>query len=431
MRNILLALIKHSLTGILLIYHIGFNRVCAQTQIVSVQKDQENSSAIAASIEIDYLAEPIFNPVGGQEQASSLLQGLWLQMKVGRGLNIEKSQWRELDHWSIATEVAIVRGNSNYYKEIGAAYPLQTLTASGQWLTEASLRREAGSGNYSLRAGVFTLNPEFMVSDIFNYYVHSAINDTFNEEVLGIPIAPLASPGVMLTVGNSENAKGGEFKLGLFKIVATNQFGISAVENSPPIALNGSVALLQWKKILSLQPLSKESQPSKISGLADDLPSPNLMLGGYWSQTYSSAQDTSQPGTSIPLGQNRTIYGSITLPLLQSKGAVNHRRLWVAGRIGLDWNNNPAPYFLGAGLVTQGLIKSRPSDISGFAIASTGFSPTINPGLSQESVIEVNHLIRISPKLGLKPFVQLILNPGGSGKIAPILAPGLQFSASL
>lgn len=57
--------------------------------------------------------------------------------------------------------------------------------------------------------------------------------------------------------------------------------------------------------------------------------------------------------------------------------------------------------------------------------------PTIHPGLTQESVIELNHLNRISPKIGLKPFVQLILNHGSSGRFAQILVSGLEFLASL
>ena len=392
---------------------------------------QQERGRLDASVGLDYVAEPIINPLGGLEQSGSLLQGLWLQLKLGSGLSIPKAAWRELDHWSVSTSVAVVRGNSNYYQQIGAAYPLQTMTASGQWLTDASLRRDAGKSKIALRAGVMTLNPEFMVSDAFNYFIHSAINDTFNEEVIGIPIAPLASPGFVLTYGDSNQAKIGQFKFGLFQIVASNQFGSALYQSAPPPALSGAVALLQWQKQLSWPTRKKQAEAGKITAIAVQLPAPNLMLGGYWSQTQAGVSGENTSPESIAQGQNRTLYGSITLPLARTTEGLSKGRLWLAGRVGLDWDNNPAPYFVGLGVLTQGLIAGRPLDVSGLALVSTGFSPTLNPGLSQESVIEFNHQIRISPRIGLKPFVQLILNPGGSGQMAPILAPGLQFSASL
>lgn len=431
--------ITRAAIAILLAYFSGIFSVQAQQKILLQHEQQprpestRNSKVgqLDAKVSLAYLAEPIINPLGGQTQTGGLLQGLWLQLKLGSGLRIPRTAWRELDHWNISTHAAIVRGDSDYYKQIGAAYPLQTMTASGQWLTEASLNREAGEGKLSLRAGIFTINPEFMQTGIFNYYVHSALNDTLNEEVIGIPIAPLAAPGIMVGYGDLNRSQAGLFKLGLFQIVSSNQFGISLHENSSPSALSGGVALLQWQKLLSGQRKSKGSHTSKIIGHADELPSPNLMVGAYWSQTKATGGIQPNSSGSIPQGQNRTIYGALTLPLSQSADGISKARLWFAGRVGLDWDNNPAPYFAGAGVVTQGLMRSRPNDVSGVAVVSTGFSPKLNPGLTQESVIEINHLIRITPKIGLKPFIQIILNPGGGGRYAPILAPGLQFSALL
>ena len=392
---------------------------------------QEKSDQIDISADIYYRSQPIFNPVGGFENSGSILQGLWLQFKLGKGINKNKALWRELDHWSIATRLAIVRGDGNYYQQIGAAYPLQTMTSSGQWLTEATITREPGEGNLLFKAGIFTLNPEFMDSNIFNNYVHSAINDTFNDEVLGVPIAPLAATGVMLGYGNAISSKYGILKLGAFGIMPTNQFGVSYSAKNPIPYLSGGLAIIQWEKQFNSKKILSKSTSINSSDNGEALPMPGIMIGGYWSKSYTNGSGSSCQAINVPVGENRTLYGSIILPLESIIPSSVNSRIWLAGRIGLDTENNPAPSYAGIGLLKQGLIPGRPGDVTGIAAVTTGFSQNITPGTTQESVIEFNHRIRISSKINIKPFVQLIINPGGTGDLSPILAPGVEFSASI
>ena len=392
---------------------------------------QESLDRIDISTDIYYRSQPIFNPVGGFENSGSILQGLWLQFKLGKGINKNKAVWTELDHWSIVSRLAIVRGDGNYYQQIGAAYPLQTMTSSGQWLTEASITREPGEGNLLFKAGIFTLNPEFMDSNIFNNYVNSAINDTFNDEVLGVPIAPLAATGVMLGYGNAMGSKYGILKLGAFGIMPTNQFGVSYSAKNPIPYLSGGLAIVQWEKQFNSKKILSKSTSINSSDNGEALPMPGIMIGGYWSKSYTNGNGSSYQTINVPVGENRTIYGSIILPLESIIPSSVNSRIWLAGRIGLDTENNPAPSYAGIGLLRQGLIPGRPGDVTGIAAVTTGFSQNITPGTTQESVIEFNHRIRISSKINIKPFVQLIINPGGTGDLSPILAPGVEFSASI
>ena len=392
---------------------------------------QEKSDQIDISADIYYRSQPIFNPVGGFENSGSILQGLWLQFKLGKGINKNKALWRELDHWSIATRLAIVRGDGNYYQQIGAAYPLQTMTSSGQWLTEATITREPGEGNLLFKAGIFTLNPEFMDSNIFNNYVHSAINDTFNDEVLGVPIAPLAATGVMLGYGNAIGSKYGILKFGAFGIMPTNQFGVSYSAKNPIPDLSGGLAIIQWEKQFNSKEIKISNTIIKASNDGAALPMPGIMIGGYWSKSYTNGSGSSYQAINVPVGENRTLYGSIILPLESIIPSSVNSRIWLAGRIGLDTENNPAPSYAGIGLLRQGLIPGRHGDVTGIAAVTTGFSQNVTPGTTQESVIEFNHRIRISSKINIKPFVQLIINPGGTGDLSPILAPGVEFSASI
>lgn len=392
---------------------------------------QEGLDRIDISTDIYFRSQSIFNPVGGFENSGSILQGLWLQFKLGKGINKNKAVWTELDHWSIVSRLAIVRGDGNYYQQIGAAYPLQTMTSSGQFLAEATITREPGEGNLLFKAGIFTLNPEFMDSNIFNNYVHSAINDTFNDEVLGVPIAPLAATGVMLGYGNAIGSKYGILKLGAFGIMPTNQFGASYSAKNPIPYLSGGLAIIQWEKQFNSKKILSKSTSINSSDNGEALPMPGIMVGGYWSKSYTNGSESSYQAINVPVGENRTIYGSIILPLESILPSSVNSRIWLAGRIGLDTENNPAPSYAGIGLLRQGLIPGRPGDVTGIAAVTTGFSQNITPGTTQESVIEFNHRIRISSKINIKPFVQLIINPGGTGDLSPILAPGVEFSASI
>ena len=151
------------------------------------------------------------------------------------------------------------------------------------------------------------------------------------------------------------------------------------------------------------------------------------MVGGYWSDTKLK-QAPHQHQTELPDGINRGLYATSTIALPASVTGGLNSRAWAAGHYGFDWNNNPAPVSWSIGFLLQGIIPSRPYDVTGLAGGSTGFSPTINPGQTQESLIEINHQIHISSNLSLKPFAQLILSPSGFRSRQTILATGVQTS---
>lgn len=374
---------------------------------------------------IDYLAQPIVNPAGGTTSELSWLNGLWLQLEMGLGLNRSPDEWKEIDHWVFKLETAVVRGNSSYYEQVGAAYPLQSMTSSGQWLSDLSIRREPGKSGIGLKAGIFSLNPGFMESDIFNYYVHSAINNTINNEVLAIPIAPLTSWGLQMDIHLPSANQSQKLRVGAFTVVPTNTFGQSIEPGSNPVNLHGAIGLIQWQRGLS------NGQPNtNIEGknsIPDVLPEPGVMVGGYWSDTQLE-QAPHQHQTDLPDGINRGLYATSTIALPASVTGGLNSRAWAAGHYGFDWSNNPAPVSWSIGFLLQGIIPGRPYDVTGLAGGSTGFSPTINPGQTQESLIEINHQIHISSNLSLKPFAQLILSPSGFRSRQTILATGVQTS---
>lgn len=366
---------------------------------------------IAFSVDLE--AEPLANG-GGLGSNGAWSQQLTLGAAFSSGLGLEETRWREADHWTLNTQLMLFSGRANYAAVIGAAFPLQSTDhPSGLWLTEASLERKRGLGPLAIKGGLLPLNPDFIDMPVFDLYVHSALDNTLNITVLGAPINPLLAPGgvVSLDLGQAGTLKAGAYWLQ----AETNLAGLFGVDPQQP-AISGTAQLLQWD-LRNLPGARRMEQPIALGDrqIERQLPPPRLQLGVLHSHT-------DQEGT------NRVVYGALNLPLQLPIG-LDHR-LWAGVNGGLDPANNSAPLFLSGGWAAQGLLPSRPYDVLALGLGRTSFGPR-QEGQSYEGVIELNYSAAINRNLSLGPVLQLILNPGGTGTVPPIVAAGLQFQLSL
>ena len=172
-------------------------------------------------LDINLQAQPLGNPSGGTAQKGFWMQQLTLGATFSSGLTKPSDQWREGDHWQTNLQLMLFSGDPQLNAAIGAAYPLQrTAHPTGLWLTEASLERRAGRGELGVKAGVFSLNPGFMSTPVLDQYVHSALNDTLNFSVEGLPINPYIAPGVELHWKPGGSGRYGEWRYAAFWIDA-------------------------------------------------------------------------------------------------------------------------------------------------------------------------------------------------------------------
>jgi porin len=363
------------------------------------------------SVELD--AEPLVN-AGGRGSSGAWIQQFSLGAAFSSGLAKEATQWNEADHWQLNTQLMLFSGRAGYGQAIGAAFPLQaTDHPTGLWLTEASLERQRGLGPVSLKAGLLSLNPDFIDMPVFDLFVHSALDNTLNLTVLGLPINPLVAPGA---VGTLDLGDGGHLRIGAYWLDSQTQLAeLFGVDPLQPL-VQGTTQLVQWS--FSNLPGAKRVQTPIQLGqqrIERQLPPPLLQLGAIHSRTAQQ-------------GRNRVVYGALNLPLELPLG-LDHR-LWAGVNVGLDPSRNTAPLFLSGGWASQGLLPGRPHDVLALGLGRTSFGPA-EPGQIYEGVIELNYSAAFSRSLSLGPVVQLILNPGGSGDVPSIVAAGLQFQLSL
>jgi len=372
------------------------------------------------SLGLQYSAQPL---VGNNPTLTPAVNGAWIQQVVlsstlSTGLNHDVAQWREGDHWSLNLQLTTFNGDPNLNLALQAAFPLQsTAHPIGLWLTEAYVQRNRGSGAIQAKAGLLPLNPSFIDNPVFDLYVHSALNDTLNLAIPGLPINPLLAPGAEVSWRLSPSQ---ELKLGSYWLDAqTGLAGLFGVNPNQP-EMTGSLQIVQWT-LSQLPGANTVSEPiNTATGLiARQLPEPLLMLGAFTTTASSMVS---------PVGRNQVVYGALTLPTQLPFGLDN--RLWLAFNAGLNHDSNPLPLFMAGGWLSQGLLPGRPFDVLGLGLGRTSFSPQLIPA-SFEGVVELNYTITLSSQLSLQPVVQWIINPGGTNNNPGFVAAGLQINLSL
>ena len=368
-------------------------------------------------------AQPLANPSGGLEQSASWMQQLILDLELGPGLKKPPAEWLESDHWRGHLELTLVSGQPNWFQRIGAAVPLQaTASAIGLWLSEASVERRPGTGSLGLKVGLISLDPDWGTAPGLKAYVHSALDNTLNLNVEGVPLNPAVAPGVQVNWTPGAKGQWGTWQLGGFWLDPVNELaGLFGVNPGLPPS-RGSAQLLQWRygRLPGWQeaqtPLAHPNGP-----VPRQLPPPLLQLGGL--MVGGSGQEGGRTGA---------LTGTVTLAPPLPVGLDN--RLWLGVNAGQERSDNAVPLFLAGGWLNQGLLPGRSRDVLAIAYGRSRLNPQLwsaenRQNSPYEAVLEVNYSWQVNQRLSLQPVLQLILHPDGRNT-EPILATGLGLNLS-
>ena len=370
--------------------------------------------ADAVELKLGLDAQPLANPAGGRSHSGTWMQQLNLTVTAGSGLHRLPENWREQDHWRTRLQLSLFSGVDDLNERIGAAFPLQSVAyPSGLWLTEASLERQSGAGAIGFKAGVFALNPDFVEAPVLNAYVHSALNNTLNLDVTGLPVNPYVAPGVRLTWTPDRAGRWGRWQVGAFWLGPQDDLaGLFGVQTDAPV-LRGAAHLLQWSHT-GLPGQRQSTEPLLLPGgpVPRLLPPPLLQLGGLLVQDLERSRSTGAFTSTLTL--------AAPLPL----GLDN--RLWLGLNAGQRSSANPVPLFVSGGWLSQGPLPGRPRDLLASGYGRSRFRSPGLGGLRQEAVLELNYSWHLDERFSLQPVLQWVFNPGGSNRLAPILATGVQ-----
>ena len=99
-----------------------------------------------------------------------------------------------------------------------------------------------------------------------------------------------------------------------------------------------------------------------------------------------------------------------------------------------DEDKSPIPYYLNGGLIYEGLIPCRPNDKTALGFYSGWFGQDLrkaqrSAGLASqtnETNIELNHQVQLTPWFYLRPNIQYVIKPNGLDEIENALVLGVE-----
>lgn len=377
-----------------------------------------------ASLELVSVAQPFVNPIGGLTRKGAWMQQTNLTASIGSGLGTAEATWREVDHWSIELNLALLNGNPNYGAQLGAVFSPQELADPvGLWPAGLTISRDPGDGWWGIEAGLLPIEPDFLTAPIQGFYVSALVSTAPAITIPAFPITPAAAPAGVLTLRPSPSTS---LSIGSFDLAATASVSNALGVNSRIPTGSGWTHLAQlrfqpaWLRQQSAGPIRACGQGAGGWNRGDGLCKHPVLV-----ERQLPAGEFLLAGFAGP-GPNRGLFAHATLPVPIPHG-LDHR-FWVSAAYGADPSANPNPSYVGGGLISQGLIPGRPFDLMAVGIARSGFSPVLTPGRSYEGAVELGYQIRINQALSLQPTWVWILRPGGSGAVPGIGALGLQIS---
>lgn len=372
------------------------------------------------NIQSDFLG----NPAGGTTKTTNWIQQTTFDASASSGFGKDPEHWQEGDHWSAKLELTLFTGKAGFGQELGSAFPLTaTDHPTGLWLTGAQIERSGGTGSVDLKAGIFSLNPGFAETPALNFYVNPVFNNTLNLSISNLPINPFATPGIELHWRPGTKGKGaiadygpyGEWRYGAFwldpQVAIASLFGV----NPQLDANNGHIQALQWSfdRLPGQQQLEKPIQiASKSQLISRQLPKPLLQIGGGYESNTSKSLVTP------------AFFGTLTMAAPLPVGLDN--RVWFGMSAAGKNSDSPLGLYLSGGWLSQGVIPGRPLDVLTLGLSQNHFNYSTENNLSPESSLELNYSAMLNSSLSLKPFLQWIINPGGTSSTGNILALGLQ-----
>ena len=371
-----------------------------------------------------YVMEFLGNPVGGKNRGSTYVHNILLQ----GDFNLEKLI--DLPNSAFRVLFSQRSGDSLTNDHIGNTFNVQELYGGGQTyrLVEMQIYHSLFEDRLNLTYGRLSATDDFLTSPLYCQFVNNAFcgqppTPFFNlpDGISSYPIATWGArarfsptPDTYAMVGvydgdpqqQGRNDHGTNFSFGDNGVLVLIETGYTPKQGL--LDLPGHYKLGGFYHSGDFQEVAKDVNGDNrfATGLAGRGFSGN---GGYYvllDQMFYREKPEEEQG----------LYGFFVFVLSP------------------DEQQNTFPYFYSVGLVYQGLFDFRPQDKTALGVTTGWFSDDIrkaerNAGLegqTEETVVELNHQIQITPALYVRPDLQYVIRPSGRRDIADALVIGFE-----
>ena len=394
-------------------------------------------------LSLAWMSEPMGNTAGGTVRSVSTINQLSIDLAFGPGLRSTSQASSEWERWQGRLSLAHLSGQPPFFNEqIGVLFPTQELVTinSGFWLQGIWLERQGET--LSLQLGPNLPMQSLFSAPVYNFYVNSTINGSLNLALPGYPIAPANAlggnaswqfnPQLSLHYGAYQlNKQRGGVDSALWKGWRFNVAGDDGIVQA--LRLDWALDPKAERPLLACESSSKprrylryQANCNQPVALDNMLPDPLLQLGGIaGSWRFPQLRNNKRWENTA-----NTAFAHANLPL---KLPIGHgSRIWASGAYGFEPAINAVPTFVEGGLLIQGVMPNRPLDVLVLGASRSGLSPYVRGSngerKSYEAMVELDYILQLSQNLQLQPGVQFVINPGGSGRVPGVIAPGVQIS---
>ena len=266
---------------------------------------------------------------------------------------------------------------------------------------------EFSKANWSFKTGLYDLNSEFDVNETGGLFLNS-------------------SHGIGGEFGMTGRNGPGIFPVSAFSLRTAMNFGpltarIVAMDGVPGDPEDSSSNRID---------LSSEDGALTVFELDTPVADSGRLWMGYW--RYSAEFDQVN-GDDFGRGNDGWYVGAESSLRLGSREASWFIRVGQA-----DERFNPVSAYVGAGIVTRGLFKSRPADEFGIAVASARAGGPYRDSLiaegesvsRHETTWELTYRIRLNERVHLQPDIQYVRNPSLSPDLDDAWVVGCRFQFS-
>lgn len=247
-------------------------------------------------------------------------------------------------------------------------------------------------GMARIKAGKIDVNADFAFVDNGGEFIHSSPG--FSPTIFVLPTYPDPSFGVLGFIGEGGGlyAGGGVFDGAMQEGISTGTRGPSTLFGDPAdLFLIGELGYALGE---------------------DDAQLPGRIAGGVWHHTggfatFAGGVDSGTTGLYLVFDQQ-----------LYAEPGGDDQGLYFFAQYGYaDAAVSAVEHHLGAGAQWVGLIPERDTDVAGLMVSYARLSEEAGAGFTDdaETAAELFYKAQLTPWLSLKPDLQYIANPGGTG----------------
>ncbi len=370
-----------------------------------------------------YTTEPAGNPVGGLEHGFTYLHNF------GFGVQFDFDKLFTIPNTTFLVTVSQRSGRGLTQDSIGNAISVQEIFGGGQVfrLVQMRIDQKLFNDQLELSYGRITTTSDFLTSPFYCQFV--------NNGICGQPPAPF------FNMPDGITAYPAAYWGGVARVQTTKdtyvKFGVYDGDVASGDDRHGANFGFGDNGVLLFTELGYQSKfglwgmPSRYS------------FGGYvhTGDFPDVAQDRLGGNLFISGGPGREHSGQGGFYLLFEQMFLRNANRPETGLNGFvtlvvspDEDKSPIPFFLNGGLIYEGLIPCRPNDKTALGFYSAWFSGSVHdaqraaglPAQTNETDIELNHQIQLTPWLYLRPNLQYVIKPNGLDRIENALVLGVE-----